>query len=135
VLVHLHGGPFVAGAKNRESLPLLSRPAGRGWVCISANHPRGRGVRFPDHVVDVKRVLAWVREHGEEYGAVVPVEWAREFATNLAAVSEQPFVYSGLPGAQHSFDYFRSLRARVVVDRIEAFAAWVRSTERRVTAG
>ena len=40
-----------------------------------------------------------------------------------------------LSGAQHSFDHFRSLRARVVVDRIEAFAAWPRSTERRVPAG
>jgi hypothetical protein len=37
-------------------------------------------------------------------------------------------VYAELPGAQHAFDLFHSLRFEAVVDAIEAFAAWVRST-------
>ena len=66
-LIHLHGGAFRIGNKSREARPLFYRLARRGWVCISANY-RLRA-QFPDPLVDVKKVLAWVREHGPEYGA------------------------------------------------------------------
>jgi acetyl esterase/lipase len=69
VLIHLHGGAFVMGRKNREARPLLYRLASQGWVCISANYRLGRAARFPDHLIDAKRVIAWVREHGSEHGA------------------------------------------------------------------
>lgn len=179
MLVHFHGGRFVSGAKNRESLPLLYRLASRGWLCISANYRLSPQAGFPDYVIDAKRVLAWVRSHGVEYGAdpstvfvagnsaggyygqtdadraesgpsthinqdappfllvhgdrdnVVPVSWARDFARALRQVSDQPVVYTELPGGQHSFDYFDSLRGRIVVDQIESFTAWVRSRGRR----
>jgi acetyl esterase/lipase len=64
--------------------------------------------------------------HGD-HDSVVPVEWASHFASALREVSKQPVVYIEMPGAQHSFDYFDSLRGRLIVDQIEAFAAWVRS--------
>ena len=59
--------------------------------------------------------------------SVVPVEWGRRFAEALRAVSRQPVVWTQLPDAQHSFDYFASPRAWRTIDQIEAFAAWVRS--------
>jgi hypothetical protein len=43
--------------------------------------------------------------------------------------SSNPVVYAELPGAQHTFDLFGSLRFETVVDGIEAFAAWVRSRQ------
>jgi hypothetical protein len=61
VLVHFHGGRFVSGAKNRESLPLLYRLASQGWVCISANYRLQPRAGFPDYVVDAKQVVAWVQ--------------------------------------------------------------------------
>lgn len=69
VLVHLHGGRFVSGRKSREALPLLHHLARQGWVCVSANYRLSPRATWPDHLVDVKKVLAWVREHGAEYGA------------------------------------------------------------------
>ncbi|MFJ5624843.1 alpha/beta hydrolase [Peribacillus loiseleuriae] len=69
VLVHLHGGGFVRGRKNSQSLPLIYQLASQGWVCISANYRLSPAARFPDHLIDVKKVIAWVREHGYEYGA------------------------------------------------------------------
>lgn len=69
VLIHLHGGSFVNGRKNSQSLPLLYELASRGWVCISANYRLGSEGTFPNHLIDVKKVIAWVREHVEEYGA------------------------------------------------------------------
>ena len=43
--------------------------ASQGWVCISANYRLSPAAEFPDHLVDVKMVVAWVRAHAREYGA------------------------------------------------------------------
>jgi acetyl esterase/lipase len=68
-LIHLHGGAFRGGRKSREGRPLFHRLASRGWVCVSANYRLAPAGRFPDPLVDAKSVIAWVREHGPEYGA------------------------------------------------------------------
>ncbi|MGI9009032.1 MAG: hypothetical protein ACR2FU_23070 [Streptosporangiaceae bacterium] len=57
------------------------------------------------------------------------VETARLFAERLRATSSNPVVDAELPGAQHGFDRFHSLRFDTVVNGIDAFAAWVRSRE------
>jgi acetyl esterase/lipase len=213
VLIHLHGGGYYRGRKNSQSLPLLYRLASQGWVCVSANYRLRPAAQHPDHLIDLKKVIAWVRAYGHEYGAdpgmlfvsgssagahmaslaalipndptfqpgfedadtsvtaaiglngwyggyygqedassplacvradappffiahgdhdtVAPVEVARHFAGTLGSVSTNPVVYAELPGAQHAFDLFGSLRFEMVVDAIEAFAAWVRSREIR----
>jgi acetyl esterase/lipase len=213
VLIHLHGGGYTQGHKNSQSLPLLYRLASQGWVCISANYRLRPAAQHPDHLIDLKKVIAWVRAHGPEYGAdpallfvsgssagahmaalaaltpndaafqpgfedadtsitaaiglngwyggyygqpdtssplarvrpdappffiahgdhdtVAPVEVARDFADALGRVSTNPVVYAELPGAQHAFDLFGSLRFEQVVDAVEAFTAWVRSREIR----
>ena len=68
-LVYLHGGGYFSGRKEREGRPLIHRLASQGWVCISANYRLRPEATFPDHLIDLKRVIAWVREHGAEYGA------------------------------------------------------------------
>ena len=71
VLIYLHGGGFRIGSKMLGARPLLYRLASHGWVCVSANYRRNspcpRMTILP--VIDVKRVIAWVREHGAAYGA------------------------------------------------------------------
>ena len=211
-LVYVHGGGYHSGRKSREGLPLSHRLASQGWVCISANYRLSPAAAFPDQVVDLKKVIAWVRQHADEYGmdpatvfvagssagghmasiaALTPndpafqpgfedadtsvaaaislsgylgtsdgrdsssspaahvrpdappfflaqgdrdtyspgfVSIARDFAAKLHASSTNPVVYAELPDAQHSFDLFHSIRFETVVDGIEAFTAWVRST-------
>jgi acetyl esterase/lipase len=58
--------------------------------------------------------------HGD-HDTYVPVAGAREFAEKLRAVSRSTVAYAELPGAQHSFDLFRSPRFESVVDAVEAF--------------
>ena len=209
-LIHFHGGAFVMGSKNRDARPLFYRLASQGWVCISANYRLRPTATFPDQLIDVKKVLAWVREHGHEHGAdprvvfvagssagahlaalaaltpndpafqpdferadttvsgaiclygyygpieargglpssplahvgrdappffvahgdldtLVLAKDARGFVERLESATQNPVVYAELPGAQHAFDLFHSIRFEKVVDAIEAFTAWVRS--------
>jgi acetyl esterase/lipase len=220
ILVHLHGGALFMGKKNREALPLLYRLASQGWVCVSANYRLRPAATFPDYLIDVKKVIGWLREHGSRYGgnaervfiagssaggqlaalaaltandphyqpgfeyadtsvsaaiclhgyygsgsqdrspsaplaydgrsappflvvhgdrdSLIPVRMARLFAERLRTASSNPVVYAELPGGQHGFDRFHSLRFDSVVSGIEAFAARVLSrqmTARRFTAG
>ena len=68
VLVYLHGGAWVSGKKDNQGLPIVYHFASRGWVCVSPNYRLSPDATFPDPLVDVKRVIAWVREHVSEYG-------------------------------------------------------------------
>ena len=69
VLIHYHGGAMVSGSKNRQALPLLYRLASQGWVCVSANYRLSPAATFPDQLIDAKKVIAWMREYGKQYGA------------------------------------------------------------------
>jgi acetyl esterase/lipase len=68
VLVYVHGGGWVVGSKNEQGLPLLGHLAARGWVGVSIDYRLSPHATFPDHLVDVKRAIAWVRAHVAEYG-------------------------------------------------------------------
>ena len=68
VLLQLHGGAWVIGDKAQQGLPLMLHLAARGWVCVANNYRRSPVATFPDHLVDCKAALAWIREHIAEYG-------------------------------------------------------------------
>jgi len=58
--------------------------------------------------------------HGSN-DSLVNVGEARRFVELLRARSAAPVVYAELPGTQHAFEVFRSIRAAEVVPRIEVF--------------
>jgi acetyl esterase/lipase len=184
--------------------------ASRGWVCISANYRLGQAGRFPNSLIDAKRVVCWARSHAAEYGAdpsilivagssagahlasiaaltpnnpafqpgfeeadtsvtaavclygyygerevagplqsspeayvshdappfliahgdndtLISPAHADHFVRRLRTCSTGPVVFLQLPGAEHSFDLFHSLRFDEVIDAIEGFTAWVRA--------
>lgn len=68
ILVYVHGGAWIIGYRRYQGLPLLHHMAAVGWLCISVGYRRSPRGTFPDHLVDVKRALAWIHEHAEEYG-------------------------------------------------------------------
>ncbi|HEX9175421.1 MAG TPA: alpha/beta hydrolase [Mycobacterium sp.] len=68
VLVQIPGGGWVIGMRRPQAYPLLSHMADRGWVCVSLGYRVSPVHTWPDHIVDVKRGLAWVREHIAEFG-------------------------------------------------------------------
>jgi acetyl esterase/lipase len=237
VLFQIHGGGWVVGDKREQAIPLMLHMARRGWVCVAANYRLSPRATFPDHLVDLKKALAWIRENVAEHGGdpdfvvvtggsagghltalvgltqndpqlqpgfedvdtsvaaavpyygvydfvndfkikvnegrakwfltrtvmkttrekdpdlwrlaspqalvsaddppffvihgsndtLVPVEEARRFVEKLRDVSASPVVYAELPGAQHAFDIFPSLRTGHVIRAVERFLDYVYS--------
>jgi acetyl esterase/lipase len=234
LLLQIHGGGWVIGSKNEQGLPLMYHMARRGWICASVDYRLSPHATFPDHLVDVKAALVWLRERAGDYGidpnfvvvtggsagghlaalmaltandpeyqpgfenadtsvqgavlmygvydlvdryrtfrspdihrllenkvmkasleeapelyeraspiarvhpdappmfvlhgthdSLVPVEQARHFVAALRGVSRQPVVFAELPGAQHAFDLFPSLRCEHTVAAIERFLSYV----------
>ena len=55
---------------------------------------------------------------------LVPVDQARKFVARLREVSKRTVVYAELPGAQHAFDVFPSIRSAHVVRAIDRYLHW-----------
>src|SRR6185312_2513790 len=68
VLVHIPGGAWVIGMRRPQGYPLMSHLADLGWVCVSVGYRVSPLHTWPDHIVDVKRALVWVKDHIAEFG-------------------------------------------------------------------
>jgi acetyl esterase/lipase len=68
VILQVHGGAWVMGDKREQGRPLMTKLASEGWVCVAINYRLSPKGTMPDHIVDVKRSIAWIREHVGEYG-------------------------------------------------------------------
>ncbi len=233
VLLQVHGGGWMVGAKHQQGLPLMYHLASRGWLCVACNYRLSPRSAFPHHIIDVKRSIAWIREHAADYGgdaeflaitggsagghlaalaaltpnlaewqpgfetvdtrlqaalpfygvydfldsegirgtmsmedilaryvmqsdaheardawrqasplhqvradapptflmqgthdSLVWVEEARHFANRLRATSDQVVAYGELPGAQHAFEVFHSVRTDQTLEAATAFLEW-----------
>ena len=71
VLLQIHGGAWTEnlGSKNEQALPLMSHMAERhGWICVANSYRLCPTATFPDHIVDCKQALVWIKDHIAEYG-------------------------------------------------------------------
>jgi acetyl esterase/lipase len=68
--------------------------------------------------------------HGDKDSSTL-VEDTRELVRGLREVSTQPVVYAELPGAQHTFDLFYSLRYSQIIEAVNAFGTWLLATQPR----
>lgn len=68
-VIYVHGGAWVIGDKREQGVPMLNHLAANGYVGFNINYRLSPKVKAPDHVIDVKRAIAWVRDHAEGYGA------------------------------------------------------------------
>ena len=68
VLIQVHGGGWTIGDKSQQGLILMNRMAARGWVCVAMNYRLAPKHPFPAQIQDVKRAIAWTREHIASYG-------------------------------------------------------------------
>ena len=63
--------------------------------------------------------------HGD-LDTLVPVREARAFVAALRAVSRETVIYAEIPGAQHAFEVFPSMRTELVLAGVERFAEVLR---------
>ena len=68
VLLQIHGGAWMIGTKDTQGRPLMNALTNAGWVCVAINYRLSPRAKWPDHLVDCKLALAWIREHIAEYG-------------------------------------------------------------------
>ena len=228
-VIQVHGGGWILGSRSEQGIPLLNHLAANGWIGFNVDYRLSPRATLPEHVVDVKRAIAWVRENADDLGVdparicitggsagghltalaaltandpslqpgfedadtsvlaavpfygiydladrqhfypqfhdwlfekvvikepladaedayrsvspvhritedapaflvfhgdedtLVPVEDARAFVKKLENVSTNPVLYVEMPGAEHAFDIFPSLRTARVVECIERF--------------
>lgn len=105
VLLQVHGGAWTVGQKDQQGLPLMTHMASRGWICVAINYRLSPRATWPDHVIDVKRAIAWVKENIGEYGGnpdyvVITGGSAGGHLTALAALTpNDPAFQPGFEGA------------------------------------
>ena len=68
MLVQVHGGGWTIGNKEQQGLLLMNAMAERGWVCVAMNYRLAPKHPFPAQIIDVKKAIAWTREHIADYG-------------------------------------------------------------------
>jgi acetyl esterase/lipase len=68
--LYVPGGAWLVGIsnKNQQGKPLLIEMTSRGWVCFAMNYPLSPRAKLPEHIIAVKRAIAWIREHAHEFG-------------------------------------------------------------------
>ena len=67
-VIQVHGGGWILGSRLEQGIPLLNHLAANGWIGFNVDYRLSPRATMPEHVIDVKRAIAWVREHADELG-------------------------------------------------------------------
>ena len=104
MLLQVHGGGWIIGNKDEQGQPLMTHLTEQGWVCVAINYSLSPRAKWPAHIVDVKRAIAWVKEHIAEYGGdpdfiAITGGSAGGHLASLAALTANDPAYQ--PGFEH----------------------------------
>ncbi len=69
LLVYVHGGGWVLGFRRWQGRLLIRRLVRSGWVAVSIQYRLSPWATWPDHIIDVKRALAWARRMATSWNA------------------------------------------------------------------
>jgi acetyl esterase/lipase len=107
-IMQIHGGSWVMGDKREQGWPLMSHLAANGWVCFNLNYRLSPAATFPDHLIDLKWGLAWIREHSDQWGvdpgfiAVTGGSAGGHLAALMALTANHPEYQPGFENADTS---------------------------------
>jgi acetyl esterase/lipase len=68
IVLYLHGGAFMVGAKEDNADPRLAPVARSGIGVASASYRFTDAARYPAQLHDVKAAVRWLRAHAADYG-------------------------------------------------------------------
>jgi acetyl esterase/lipase len=118
VLVYFPGGGWVYGSRRFQALRMLTHLAEHGWVCLSVDYRVAPHHRWPAHIHDVKRAIAWVKEHIADFGgdpgfvAVSGCSAGGHLAALAGLTGNDPELQPELPGADTRVDAVVSIYGR-----------------------
>ncbi len=110
VMVYIHGGAWVIGEKREQGKPMMYELVARGWVCVAINYRLSPKATWPEHAIDAKRAVAWVRDHIAEYGgdpsfiAVSGGSAGGHLCAHLALTADDKSLQPGFETADASVD-------------------------------
>jgi acetyl esterase/lipase len=131
-IIQIHGGSWVMGDKREQGWPLLSHLAANGWVCFNLNYRLSPGATFPDHLVDLKAGLVWIREHADQWGidpnfiAVTGGSAGGHLAALMGLTANDPEYQ---PGFEHADTGVYDFTSRLGTNRLPF---WYRRLERQI---
>ncbi|MCW4353783.1 alpha/beta hydrolase [Hoyosella sp. YIM 151337] len=67
-IINVHGGGWTTGSRKEQGMPLLGHLAANGWVGVNIDYRLSPRATWPDHIVDVKRAIAYIRDHAADFG-------------------------------------------------------------------
>jgi acetyl esterase/lipase len=67
-LIYVHPGSWMRGRPGRQARALVNRLLSRGWVIADIRYPLSPDATFPDHLIGVRRAIAWMKTEGVAQG-------------------------------------------------------------------
>ena len=67
-LIYVHPGSWMRGRPGRQARPLFHELAASGWVILDIRYPLSPAATFPEHLIGVKRAIAWAKSQGLSLG-------------------------------------------------------------------
>ena len=104
-LVYVHGGGWWRGRRTTQARPMIYRLAAAGWQVFTPSYRLSPEATVPDHLIDVKRAIAWVRANAAAYGvdpgfiAVAGGSTGGNLAALAALTGDDPSLQPGFEGA------------------------------------
>jgi len=104
-IMQIHGGAWMIGDKREQGWPLIGHLAANGWVCFNVNYRLSPSATWPEHLIDLKYALKWIRERADEYGidpsfiAVTGGSAGGHLTAMMALTANDPEYQPGFEGA------------------------------------
>lgn len=102
-LIYLHPGSWMRGGPGRQARPLLYDLASRGWVVLDIRYPLSPEATFPEHLIGVKRAIAWAKTDALQLG-IDPERVAIAGASSGAHLAALAALTDNVAGLQPGFD-------------------------------
>jgi acetyl esterase/lipase len=71
-LIYVHPGSWMRGRPGRQARAMFHQLARLGWIVLDIRYPLSPDATFPEHLVGVKRAIAWAKERGSQELGVNP---------------------------------------------------------------
>lgn len=103
-LVYVHPGSWMRGRPGRQARAMFHRLADVGWVVLDIRYPLSPVATFPDHLVGVKRAVAWAKAVGDSEFGVDPSRVVVSGGSSGAHLAALTALTSGQPDLQPGFE-------------------------------